>query len=80
MRARTSAACAAWYPGVVKIVEKHLGRRRVKFQQQLTMNLPIQPVVVPSEPTAPTPVEDGELDGDANGGPAPEQSTAGDQP
>lgn len=37
-------------PGVVKIVENHHGRRRVKFQQQLTMNLPFQPVVVPEAP------------------------------
>jgi hypothetical protein len=37
-------------PGVVKIVENHLGRRRVKFQQQLAVNLPIQPLVEPRPP------------------------------
>ncbi|MDQ3378710.1 MAG: hypothetical protein M3546_00080 [Actinomycetota bacterium] len=42
-------------PGVVKIVENHLGRRRVRFQQQLAVNLPVQPVVVPQP--APVPPE-----------------------
>jgi hypothetical protein len=41
-------------PGAVKIVENHLGRRRVKFQQQLTLNLPLQPVAIP-QPPAPQP-------------------------
>jgi len=40
-------------PAVVKIVENHLGRRRVKFQQQLTMNLPLQ--LPPPAPQPPTP-------------------------
>jgi ATP-dependent protease ClpP protease subunit len=44
-------------PGVVKIVENHLGRRRVKFQQQLTLNLPLQPVLAPAAPTQPVPPE-----------------------
>lgn len=43
-------------PGVVKIVENHLGRRRVRFQQQLSINLPIQ---VGPEPPAAAP--EGEL-------------------
>jgi hypothetical protein len=43
----------------VKIVENHLGRRRVKVQQQLMINLPIGPIqppaVVPGQPVAPSP-------------------------
>lgn len=40
-------------PSVVKIVENHLRRRRVKFQQQFTMNLPFQPMIVPTPPPVP---------------------------
>jgi hypothetical protein len=39
-------------PAVVKIIENHLGRRRVKFQQQFSLNLPMQPMAIPQ----PTPV------------------------
>lgn len=42
-------------PGVVKIVENHLRRRRVRFQQPLALNLPVQPMVVPQP--APVPPE-----------------------
>ncbi|HZT92847.1 MAG TPA: hypothetical protein VE985_00020 [Gaiellaceae bacterium] len=44
-------------PGVVKIVENHLGRRRVRFQQQLSLNLPLQPIVAPGEPPGAAPEE-----------------------
>jgi hypothetical protein len=40
---------------VVKIVENHLGRRRVKVQQQLTLNLPLQPMMIPAAPSPPVP-------------------------
>lgn len=44
-------------PGVVKIVENHLGRRRVRVQQQIAMNLPIQL----SAPSPPAETPDAEL-------------------
>lgn len=44
-------------PGVVKIVENHLGRRRVKVQQQIAVNFPIQPLA-PDQ--APAEIPDGE--------------------
>jgi Serine dehydrogenase proteinase len=43
--------------GVVKIVENHLGRRRVRFQHQFAVNLPMQPVPLPAPPEPETPDE-----------------------